>query len=135
MRPSWRAVWLDPNRELTDCSRPPTVSAPRGLRGTDKGLQAATLFQPFLRARAMSEGRSQGCWFQVQRHLRGPTDLSSWPFDDKFPKAAMPPGCATHRGNYLLAVNWALDNRGGGRQMIYADKKLPFGVADSYLPY
>jgi sulfonate transport system substrate-binding protein len=118
---------LDPDRDLTFVEgRPPFL--PAMVR--DNKVQAATLFQPFYE-QAMASGDLKVLW-TVSDIYGGPTDYVFMAFDDKFLKA----NSAVVRGyveDYLLAVNWALDNRADAVK-IYADEwKLPFAVADSYL--
>src|SRR5262245_9108800 len=118
---------LDPDRDLTFVEgRPPFL--PAMVR--DNKVQAATLFQPFYE-QAMATGDLKVLW-TVSDIYGGPTDYVFMAFDDKFLKA----NTAAVRGyveDYLLAVNWALDNRADAVK-IYSDEwKLPFAVADSYL--
>jgi NitT/TauT family transport system substrate-binding protein len=122
-----RKYGLDPDRDLTIVEgRPPFL--PAMVR--DNKVQAATLFQPFFE-QAMSKGDLK-VLFRVSDIYGGPTDYVFMAFDDKFLKA----NAVTVRDyiqDYLLAVNWALDNRAEAVK-IYADEwKLPFEVADSYL--
>src|SRR5215510_9872628 len=96
---------LDPDRDLTFVEgRPPFL--PAMVR--DNKVQAATLFQPFFE-QAMAKGDLK-VLFSVSNIYGGPTDYVFMAFDDKFLKA----NAAAVRGyveDYLLAVNWALDNR------------------------
>src|SRR5215471_10010856 len=118
---------LDPDRDLTFVEgRPPFL--PAMVR--DNKVQAPTLFQPFYE-QAMATGDLKVLW-TVSDIYGGPTDYVFMAFDDKFLKAN---GAAVrdYIQDYLLAVNWALDNRAEAVK-IYADEwKLPFEVADSYL--
>ena len=127
MRIMARKSELDPDRDITIVEgRPPFL--PAMVR--DNKVQAATLFQPFYE-QAMAKGDLK-VLFRVSDIYGGPTDYVFMAFDNKFLKdhaAAV----RDYIEDYLLAVNWALDNRAEAVK-IYADEwKLPFEVADSYL--
>ena len=127
MRIMARKNGLDPDRDITIVEgRPPFL--PAMVR--DNKVQAATLFQPFYE-QAMAKGDLK-VLFRVSDIYGGPTDYVFMAFDDKFLKDH-PAAVRDYIEDYLLAVNWALDNRAEAVK-IYADEwKLPFDVVDSYL--
>jgi ABC-type nitrate/sulfonate/bicarbonate transport system substrate-binding protein len=127
MRIMARKSGLDPERDITIVEgRPPFL--PAMVR--DNKVQAATLFQPFYE-QAMAKGDLK-VLFRVSDIYGGPTDYVFMAFDNKFLKDH-PAAVRDYIEDYLLAVNWALDNRAEAVK-IYADEwKLPFEVADSYL--
>jgi NitT/TauT family transport system substrate-binding protein len=127
MRIMARKNGLDPDRDITIVEgRPPFL--PAMVR--DNKVQAATLFQPFYE-QAMAKGDLK-VLFRVSDIYGGPTDYVFMAFDDKFLKAN-PAVVRDYIEDYLLAVNWALDNRAEAVKIYANEWKLPFDVADSYL--
>lgn len=122
-----RKSGLNPERDLTVVeARPPFLAG----MVRDNKLQAATLFQPFFEE-AMAKGDLK-ILYRTSDIYGGPTDYVFMAFDDKFLKAN---GKAVrdYIEDYLIAVNWALDNRAEAVK-IYAEQwKLPVPVVDSYL--
>jgi ABC-type nitrate/sulfonate/bicarbonate transport system substrate-binding protein len=118
---------LDPDRDLTLVeARPPFL----GAMVRDNKVQAATLFQPFYNE-AMAKGDLK-VLFTDSDIYGGPTDYVFMAFDDKFLKAH-PQAVRDYIEDYLIAVNWALDNRAEAVR-IYAEQwKLPLPVVDAYL--
>ena len=122
-----RKSGLDPDRDLTFIEgRPPFL--PAMVR--DNKVQAATLFQPFFE-QAMAKGDLK-VLFSVSNIYGGPTDYVFMAFDDKFLKANAA-AVRAYVEDYLLAVNWALDNREEAVKIYAEEWKLPFEVANSYL--
>ena len=122
-----RKSGLNPDRDLTIVEgRPPFL--PQLVR--DNKAQAAVLFQPFYED-AMGKGDLK-VLFKASDIYGGPTDYVFMAFDDKFLKANAR-AVRDYIQDYLLAVNWSLDNRAEAVK-IYAEQwKLPPAVADSYL--
>jgi ABC-type nitrate/sulfonate/bicarbonate transport system substrate-binding protein len=118
---------LNPDRDLTIVeARPPFLAT----MVRDNKIQAATLFQPFF-----EEANAKGdlkILYKTSDIYGGPTDYVFMAFDDKFLKAN-PKAVKDYVEDYLIAVNWALDNRAEAVR-IYAEQwKLPPPVVDSYL--
>ncbi len=122
-----RKSGLNPERDLTVVeARPPFL----GTMVRDGKIQAATLFQPFFEE-AMSKGDLK-VLYKTSDIYGGPTDYVFMAFDDKFLKANAK-AVRDYVEDYLIAVNWALDNRAEAVK-IYAEQwKLPVPVVDSYL--
>lgn len=118
---------LNPDRDLTFVeARPPFLAT----MVRDNKIQAATLFQPFLEE-AMAKGDLK-VLYKNSDIYGGPTDYVFMAFEDKFLKAN-PKAVRDYIEDYLIAVNWALDNRAEAVR-IYAEQwKLPVPVVDSYL--
>ena len=118
---------LDPDRDLTLVeARPPFL----GAMVRDNKVQAATLFQPFYNE-AMAKGDLK-VLFSDSDIYGGPTDYVFMAFEDKF-LTAHASAVRDYIEDYLIAVNWALDNRAEAVS-IYAEQwKLPVPVVDSYL--
>jgi sulfonate transport system substrate-binding protein len=118
---------LDPDRDITFVeARPPFLA--QMVR--DNKIQAATLFQPFYEE-AAAKGDVK-VLFKDSDIYGGPTDYVFMAFDDKFLKTN-PKVVRDYIEDYLIAVNWALDNRADAVR-IYAEQwKLPVPVVDSYL--
>ena len=118
---------LDPDRDMTFVeARPPFL----GAMVRDDKIQAATLFQPFYNE-AMAKGDLK-VLFTDSDIYGGPTDYVFMAFDDKFLKAHTQ-AVRDYIEDYLIAVNWALDNRAEAVR-IYAEQwKLPLPVVDAYL--
>lgn len=118
---------LDPDRDLTFVeARPPFL----GTMVRDNKIQAATLFQPFLEE-AMAKGDLK-VLYKNSDVYGGPTDYVFMAFDNNFLKANAK-AVRDYIEDYLIAVNWALDNRAEAVR-IYAEQwKLPVPVVDSYL--
>ena len=110
---------LNPDRDLTIVeARPPFLAA----MVRDNKIQAATLFQPFFEE-AMAKGDLK-ILYKTSDIYGGPTDYVFMAFDDKFLKAN-PKAVRDYVEDYLIAVNWALDNRAEAVR-IYAEQwKLP----------
>jgi len=118
---------LDPERDLTIVEARPPALAPM-VR--DNKIQAATLFQPFFEE-AMAKGDLK-ILYKTSDIYGVPTDYVFMAFDDKFLKAN-PKAVRDYVEDYLIAVNWALDNRAEAVR-IYAEQwKLPQPLVDSYL--
>jgi sulfonate transport system substrate-binding protein len=122
-----RKSGLNPERDLTVVeARPPFLAG----MVRDNKLQAATLFQPFFEE-AMAKGDLK-VLYKTSDIYGGPTDYVFMAFDDKFLKANSK-AVRDYIADYLIAVNWALDNRAEAVS-IYAEQwKLPVPVVDSYL--
>ena len=122
-----RKSGLNPDRDLTVVeARPPFLAG----MVRDNKLQAATLFQPFFEE-AMAKGDLK-ILYRTSDIYGGPTDYVFMAFDDKFLKANSK-AVRNYIEDYLIAVNWALDNREEAVK-IYAEQwKLPVPVVDSYL--
>ena len=122
-----RKSGLNPERDLTVVeARPPFLAG----MVRDNKLQAATLFQPFFEE-AMAKGDLK-ILYRTSDIYGGPTDYVFMAFDDKFLKANSK-AVRNYIEDYLIAVNWALDNRAEAVK-IYAEQwKLPVPVVDSYL--
>jgi ABC-type nitrate/sulfonate/bicarbonate transport system substrate-binding protein len=118
---------LNPDRDLTIVeARPPFLAT----MVRDNKIQAATLFQPFFEE-AMTKGDLK-ILYKTSDIYGGPTDYVFMAFDDKFLKDK-PKAVRDYIEDYLIAVNWALDNRAEAVR-IYAEQwKLPLPVVDSYL--
>ena len=118
---------LNPDRDITFVeARPPFLAT----MVRDNKIQAATLFQPFLEE-AMAKGDLK-VLYKNSDIYGGPTDYVFMAFDDKFLKTN-PKVVRDYVEDYLIAVNWALDNRAEAVK-IYAEQwKLPVPVVDSYL--
>jgi ABC-type nitrate/sulfonate/bicarbonate transport system substrate-binding protein len=118
---------LDPERDLTIVEARPPALAPM-VR--DNKIQAATLFQPFFEE-ALAKGDLK-ILYKTSDIYGVPTDYVFMAFDDKFLKAN-PKAVRDYVEDYLIAVNWALDNRAEAVR-IYAEQwKLPQPLVDSYL--
>lgn len=118
---------LDPSKDLTIVEgRPPFL--PAMVR--DNKVQAATLFQPFFE-QAMEKGDLK-VLFSASDIYGGPTDYVFMMFEDKFLKANAR-AVRDFIQDYLIAVNWALDNRAEAVAIYAAEWKLPLAVVDSYL--
>jgi ABC-type nitrate/sulfonate/bicarbonate transport system substrate-binding protein len=118
---------LNPDSDLTIVeARPPFLAT----MVRDNKIQAATLFQPFFEE-AMAKGDLK-ILYKCSDIYGGPTDYVFMAFDDKFLKTN-PKVVRDYVEDYLIAVNWALDNRAEAVR-IYAEQwKLPVPVVDSYL--
>ncbi len=118
---------LNPERDLTIVeARPPFLAG----MVRDNKIQAASLFQPFYEE-AMAKGDLK-VLYKTSDIYGGPTDYVFMAFDDKFLKANAK-AVRDYIEDYLIAVNWALDNRAEAVR-IYAEQwKLPVPVVDSYL--
>jgi len=118
---------LNPDKDLTIVeARPPFLA--QMVR--DNKIQAASLFQPFFEE-AMAKGDLK-ILYKTSDIYGGPTDYVFMAFEDKFLKAN-PKAVRDYIEDYLIAVNWALDNRAEAVK-IYAEQwKLPVPVVDSYL--
>lgn len=118
---------LNPDTDLTIVeARPPFLAG----MVRDNKIQAASLFQPFF-----EEANAKGdmkVLYKTSDIYGGPTDYVFMAFDDKFLKAN-PKAVRDYIEDYLIAVNWALDNRAEAVR-IYAEQwKLPVPIVDSYL--
>ena len=118
---------LNPDRDLTIVeARPPALAT----MVRDNKIQAATLFQPFFEE-AMAKGDLK-VLYKTSDIYGTATDYVFMAFDDKFLKAN-PKAVRDYIEDYLIAVNWALDNRAEAVR-IYAEQwKLPPPLVDSYL--
>jgi NitT/TauT family transport system substrate-binding protein len=118
---------LNPDSDLTIVeARPPFLAS----MVRDNKIQAAVLFQPFFEE-AMAKGDLK-ILYKTSDIYGGPTDYVFMAFDAKFLKANPKP-VRDYIEDYLIAVNWALDNRAEAVR-IYAEQwKLPVPVVDSYL--
>jgi sulfonate transport system substrate-binding protein len=118
---------LNPDRDLTIVeARPPALAT----MVRDNKIQAATLFQPFFEE-AMAKGDLK-VLYKTSDIYGTATDYVFMAFDDKFLKAN-PKAVRDYIEDYLIAVNWALDNRAEAVR-IYAEQwKLPQPLVDSYL--
>src|SRR6476469_11208034 len=118
---------LDPEKDLTVVeARPPFLAT----MVRDNKIQAASLFQPFFEE-AMAKGDLK-ILYKTSDIYGGPTDYVFMAFEDKFLKAN-PKAVRDYIEDYLIAVNWALDNRAEAVK-IYAEQwKLPQPLVDSYL--
>jgi NitT/TauT family transport system substrate-binding protein len=118
---------LDPDRDLTFVeARPPFLAT----MVRDNKIQAATLFQPFFEE-AMAKGDLK-ILFRDSDIYGGPTDYVFMVFEDKFLKANAK-AVSDYIEDYLIAVNWALDNRAEAVRIYSEQWKLPLPVVDSYL--
>ena len=118
---------LNPDRDITFVeARPPFLAT----MVRDNKIQAATLFQPFLEE-AMAKGDLK-VLYKNSDIYGGPTDYVFMAFDDKFLKAN-PKAVRDYIEDYLIAVNWALDNRAEAVRIFAEQWKLPLPVVDSYL--
>jgi sulfonate transport system substrate-binding protein len=122
-----RKSGLNPDTDLTIVeARPPFLAG----MVRDNKIQAASLFQPFYEE-ASAKGDLK-VLYKTSDIYGGPTDYVFMAFDDKFLKANPKP-VRDYVEDYLIAVNWALDNRAEAVR-IYAEQwKLPVPVVDSYL--
>ena len=122
-----RKYGLNPDRDLTIVEgRPPFL--PTMVR--EGKVHAAVLFQPFFEE-AMAKGDLK-VLYTASDIYGGPTDYVFMIFENKFLKANAR-AVRDYVEDYLLAVNWALDNRAEAVR-IYAEQwKLPVKVVDSYL--
>ncbi len=118
---------LNPDTDLTIVeARPPFLA--QMVR--DNKVQAASLFQPFYEE-AAAKGDMK-VLYKTSDIYGGPTDYVFMAFEDKFLKANAK-AVRDYVEDYLIAVNWALDNRAEAVR-IYAEQwKLPVPVVDSYL--
>jgi ABC-type nitrate/sulfonate/bicarbonate transport system substrate-binding protein len=118
---------LNPERDLTIVeARPPFLAT----MVRDNKIQAATLFQPFFEE-AMAKGDLK-ILYKTSDIYGGPTDYVFMAFEDKFLKANQK-AVRDYVEDYLIAVNWSLDNRAEAVR-IYAEQwKLPQPLVDSYL--
>lgn len=96
----------------------------------DNKIQVATLFQPFFED-AMAKGGLKVLYSSSDVY-GGPTDYVFMIFEDKFLKAH-PQAVRAYIQDYLIAVNWALDNRAEAVKIYAEEWKLPVPVVDSYL--
>jgi ABC-type nitrate/sulfonate/bicarbonate transport system substrate-binding protein len=96
----------------------------------DGKVHAAVLFQPFLEE-AMAKGDLK-VLYTASDIYGGPTDYVFMMFDDRFLKANAR-AVRDYIEDYLLAVNWALDNRAEAVKIFAEAWKLPVPVVDSYL--
>src|SRR3982751_1192647 len=118
---------LNPDKDLTIVeARPPFLAT----MVRDNKVQAASLFQPFFEE-AIAKGDLK-VLYKTSDIYGGPTDYVFMAFEDKFLKAN-PKAVRDYVEDYLIAVNWSLDNRAEAVR-IYAEQwKLPVPVVDSYL--
>jgi sulfonate transport system substrate-binding protein len=118
---------LNPDSDLTIVeARPPFLAG----MVRDNKIQAAVLFQPFYEE-AAAKGDLK-ILYKASDIYGGPTDYVFMAFEDKFLKANAK-AVRDYVEDYLIAVNWALDNRAEAVK-IYAEQwKLPVPVVDSYL--
>jgi ABC-type nitrate/sulfonate/bicarbonate transport system substrate-binding protein len=118
---------LNPDRDVTFVeARPPFLAT----MVRDNKIQAATLFQPFYEE-AIAKGDLKVLYRSADIY-GGPTDYVFMTFEDKFLKANAK-AVRDYVEDYLIAVNWSLDNRAEAVR-IYAEQwKLPVPVVDSYL--
>ena len=118
---------LNPDSDLTIVeARPPFLAG----MVRDNKIQAAVLFQPFYEE-AAAKGDLK-VLYRASDIYGGPTDYVFMAFEDKFLKANAK-AVRDYIEDYLIAVNWALDNRAEAVK-IYAEQwKLPVPVVDSYL--
>ena len=118
---------LNPESDLTIVeARPPFLAG----MVRDNKIQAAVLFQPFYEE-AAAKGDLK-ILYRASDIYGGPTDYVFMAFEDKFLKANAK-AVRDYVEDYLIAVNWALDNRAEAVK-IYAEQwKLPVPVVDSYL--
>jgi ABC-type nitrate/sulfonate/bicarbonate transport system substrate-binding protein len=118
---------LNPDTDLTIVeARPPFLAT----MVRDNKVQAATLFQPFFEE-AIAKGDLK-VLYKTSDIYGSPTDYVFMAFEDKFLKAN-PKAVRDYIEDYLVVVNWALDNRAEAVR-IYAEQwKLPVPVVDSYL--
>jgi sulfonate transport system substrate-binding protein len=118
---------LNPDKDVTFVeARPPFLA--QMVR--DNKIQAATLFQPFFED-GMSKGDLKILW-STSDIYGGPTDYVFMAFEDKFLKANAR-AVRDYIEDYLIAVNWALDNRAEAVRIYSEQWKLPLPVVDSYL--
>jgi sulfonate transport system substrate-binding protein len=118
---------LDPERDLTVVEgRPPFLAT----MVRDNKIQAATLFQPFYEE-AAAKGDLK-ILYRASDIYGGPTDYVFMTFEDKFLKAH-PKAVRDYIEDYLIAVNWSLDNRAEAVRIFAEQWKLPPAVVDSYL--
>ncbi|MGD9925744.1 MAG: ABC transporter substrate-binding protein [Pseudorhodoplanes sp.] len=96
----------------------------------DNKVQAVTLFQPFYK-KATSGGNIKTL-FRSSDAYGSPTDYVFMMFADSFLKAH-PQAVRDYVADYLLAVNWALDNRAEAVSIYATQYKLPLEVVDGYL--
>ena len=118
---------LNPDSDLTIVeARPPFLAG----MVRDNKIQAAVLFQPFYEE-AAAKGDLK-ILYRASDIYGGPTDYVFMAFEDKFLKANAK-AVRDYVEDYLIAVNWALDNRAEAVK-IYAEQwKLPVPVVDAYL--
>ena len=118
---------LNPDSDLTIVeARPPFLAG----MVRDNKVQAAVLFQPFYEE-AAAKGDLK-ILYRASDIYGGPTDYVFMAFEDKFLKANAK-AVRDYIEDYLIAVNWALDNRAEAVK-IYAEQwKLPVPVVDAYL--
>ena len=118
---------LNPDKDLTIVeARPPFLAT----MVRDNKVQAASLFQPFFEE-AMAKGDLK-ILYKTSDIYGGPTDYVFMAFEDKFLKAN-PKAVRDYIEDYLIAVNWALDNRAEAVKIYAENWKLPVPVVDSYL--
>ena len=118
---------LNPDRDMTFVeARPPFLAT----MVRDNKIQAATLFQPFFEE-AMAKGDLKILYGDSDVY-GGPTDYVFMAFDSKFLKANAK-AVRDYVEDYLIAVNWALDNRAEAVRIYSEQWKLPLPVVDSYL--
>jgi sulfonate transport system substrate-binding protein len=118
---------LNADRDFTIVEgRPPFL--PTMVR--DGKVHAAVLFQPFFEE-AMAKGDLK-VLYTASDIYGGPTDYVFMMFDDRFLKANAR-AVRDYIEDYLLAVNWALDNRAEAVKIFAEAWKLPVPVVDSYL--
>ncbi len=118
---------LNPDKDVTFVeARPPFL----GQMVRDNKIQGATLFQPFFEEN-MAKGDLKVVW-SASDIYGGPTDYVFMAFDDKFLKAN-PRAVRGYVEDYLIATNWAQDNRAEAVKIYSEQWKLPLPVVDSYL--
>jgi sulfonate transport system substrate-binding protein len=122
-----RKSGLNPDRDITIVEgRPPFL--PTMVR--ENKVHAAVLFQPFFEE-AMAKGDLK-VLYTASDIYGGPTDYVFMIFENKFLKANAR-AVRDYVEDYLLAVNWALDNRAEAVRIFAEQWKLPLPVVDSYL--
>lgn len=118
---------LDPNRDITFVEgRPPFL--PTLLK--NKKIDAATLFQPFYND-AMAKGDVKKL-YSTSDVYGGPTDYVFMVFSEKYLNENRN-AVKAYIEDYLIAVNWALDNRSEAVKIYSEQWKLPLEIVDSYL--
>ncbi len=118
---------LNPDRDVTFVeARPPFLAT----MVRDNKIQAATLFQPFYEE-AIAKGDVK-VLYRTADIYGGPSDYVFMAFEDKFLKANQK-AVRDYIEDYLIAVNWSLDNRAEAVKMYSEQWKLPLPVVDSYL--
>ena len=97
---------------------------------SDGKADAAVLFQPFFE-QSMSKGGLK-VLYTTSDIYGGPTDYVFMMFSDKFLQADKKV-VKDYVEDYLIAVNWMLDNRDEAVKIFAEQWKLPVPVVDSYM--